>query len=97
MTANTSITTRVQTAPKPLTTILIMPAPVVYQDRARLPDLFARLQMAGLPPAARHAGLRKGERQEHADGIQWDQAVTLAWKRMISRLAITAREMMPRE
>ena len=52
---------------------LELPTGLVAQRRAALLDLLAGGQVADLPPAAGHAGLRQGERQEHADGVERDQ------------------------
>ena len=53
---------------------------LIAQGGAGVFDLLARLQMADAPPAAGHAGLGQGEGEEDTDGVERDQAVTLALK-----------------
>ena len=52
---------------------LALPPRFVLKRRADLLDLASRFQVADLPPTARHAGLRQGKGEEHADGVQRDQ------------------------
>ena len=69
MIAKTSITTRVQMAPKPLITIFISQRFSLRKVEPRSCDLNSGFQVTDFPPAARHASLRQGEGHENTNGI----------------------------
>src|SRR5574337_1902615 len=49
------------------------PTWIMAERRAALLYLLARREVADLPPATGHAGLRKREGKEHPNGVQWDE------------------------
>ena len=60
-------------------------------------NLYAGFQVTRFPPAPGHAGLGKGEGQEHPDGIQRDQAGDAGLKDDDQQEGRPARVIMPRE
>src|SRR3990172_1423581 len=52
---------------------LPFPIGIEAKSRSELRNFFAYFKFADLPPTHRHARLRERERQEHANGIQWNK------------------------
>src|SRR6266508_7004495 len=48
----------------------VFPARLIFECRTLLNNFLALFQMANLPPAARHARLRKCKGKKHADSVE---------------------------
>ena len=75
VTANTIITTKVQTAPMALTIIFLRQCWIIFKLRFETLNFFPRFQPTHFALVNNHTGLRNSEAEKYADGVQRNQAL----------------------